>query len=107
MPSAPPAERRKHPRHTLNTGLHFLHEPSRRRLPGRCENISRGGLKMYVPAGTPVKAGDSIQVSLSAPGRPEFSALGDKPLNASVVRVERQALLSTGHLAVGVRFMGG
>ena len=61
---------------------------------------------MYVPVAAPVRLGDYLQVTLGATGRPEFSGLGDNPLGASIVRVDRDSLLSDGHLAVGVRFMG-
>lgn len=105
MSSAPSAERRKHPRRPLKTGVQFYHDLSRRRVPGRCEDISQGGMKMYIPATTPIRAGDSIRISLGAPARPEFSVLGEAPISASVVRVDRSSLLSAGYLAVGVRFM--
>jgi hypothetical protein len=105
MPATEEAERRKHPRYPLNTGLHFNHGPSHRRLPGRCENISESGLKMHVPATSPIKPGDSIQLSLGAHHRPEFAVLGDRPVDASVVRVNRHDMLTTGCLEVGVKFM--
>ena len=105
MSSPQDTERRKHARYPLNTGLHFYHEPTKRDVPGRCEDISQGGLKMFVPAKTPVKAGDSLQVRVGALDRPEFALLSDQPVDASVVRVDRQALLSRGHLAVGVKFI--
>ena len=98
-------ERRQHARYPLSTGLHLYHAPTKRSLPGRCENISQGGLKMLIPARTPVKAGDSLQVRVGAMDRPEFAALSDKPVDASVVRVDRRALLTAGHLAVGVKFI--
>jgi len=100
----PITERRKHPRHPLNTGMQFYHGPSRRDIPGRCVDISRGGLMMQVPMTSPVKAGDSLQVSLGAHNRPEFLSLSDKPLDASVVRVDRHPMLKSGTIAVGVKF---
>lgn len=100
-----PAERRKHARYPLTTGVEFYHEPSHQDLPARCTDVSQGGLRMYVPVATPIRAGDSVRLTLGALGRPEFSGLGEEPLNASIVRVDRHALLSSGHLAVGVRFM--
>ena len=105
MPSPTDTERREHARYPLSTGLHFYHEPTKRYVPARCENISQGGLKMFVPARTPVKAGDSLQVRVGATDRPEFAMLSDQPLDTSVVRVDRQALLTSGHLAVGVKFI--
>ena len=106
MCPAKSVERRQHDRYPLTTGVQFYHEPSHRDLPARCSDISQGGMKMYVPAATPVRAGDSVRVVLGALDRPEFAGLGETPLGASIVRVDRRALLSDGHLAVGVRFMG-
>jgi len=105
MAPAPVADRRQHARYPLATSVQFHHSPSRRDIPGRCADISRSGMKMYVPAATPVRPGDPIQVTLGSTGRPEFSALADGPVPASIVRVDRNALLASGHLAVGVRFM--
>ena len=85
--------------------MHFYHEPTKRDMPGRCEDISDGGLKMFVPARTPVKAGDSLQVRVGAMDRPEFALLSDRPVDASVVRVDRQAFLTRGDVAVGVKFI--
>ena len=102
MPSPPDTERRKHARYPLSTGLHFYHEPTKRDVPARCENISQGGLKMFVPVRTPVKAGDSLRVALSdAPDE-----VGEGPLDATAIRVDRNQLLTAGHIAVGMEFKG-
>ncbi|HUU30803.1 MAG TPA: PilZ domain-containing protein [Phycisphaerae bacterium] len=99
-----PSERRTHPRYPLATGVEFYHGPSQRQFPGRCSNISLGGLKMYVPAATPVRPGQPIRLSIGAVRRPEFSRLGAGPVEATIVRVDRQAMIDEGDLAVGVRF---
>lgn len=104
MNAKAPAERRKHPRHPLATRVDVFHGPSQRAFPGRCVNISTGGLMMYVPAATPVQPGHPIRLTLGFVGRPEFAGLGDGPVDATIVRVDRDALLTSGHLAVGVRF---
>ena len=106
MGAAPSVDRRKHPRHPLATSVQFHHGMSQREFPGRCVDISKGGMLMYVPAATPLRAGDSVRVTLGSVGRPEFANLGDRPLDATVVRVDRKAMLNIGHVAVGVRFMG-
>ena len=106
MPPAPAIERRKHARHPLPTRVQFHHEASRRDFPARCVDISGGGMLMFVPTAAPLKAGDSLRLTLGAVSRPEFSELGDGPMDASVVRVDRQALLRAGQLAVAVRFLG-
>jgi len=104
MNAARSKERREHPRYPLATSVQFYHGPSQRDFPGRCINISLGGMLMYVPAATPVQPGQPIRLAMGGASRPEFSRLDGRPLDATIVRVDRGALLSEGHLAVGVRF---
>ena len=104
MTAKPSVERRQHRRFPLTTSVQFYHAPSQRDFPGRCADISAGGMLMYVPATTPLQPGHSIRLSLASVNRPEFANLGDSPVEATIVRVDRQALLQAGHLAVGLRF---
>ena len=104
MSPSPAIERRKHQRCPLPARVRFHHSPSRRDWPGRCVDISHGGMLMYVPATVPVQPGHPIQVKMDAIGRPEYAALDGKDVPATVVRVDRHALVSMGHVAVGVRF---
>ncbi len=97
-------ERRQHPRHPLATSVQFYHGPSQRDFPGRCTNISHGGLLMYVPAVSPVQPGQPIRLTVGGISRPEFAGLSERPIDATIVRVDRGVLLRSGHLAVGVRF---
>lgn len=97
-------DRRKYPRHPLPTSVLFYHGPSQHDYPGRCVDISVGGLLMYVPAKVPVQPGHILRLTVGSVNRPEFSGLSEKPIDATVVRVERGKFVSTGHLAVGVRF---
>ncbi len=97
-------ERRVHPRHPLLTSVQVFHGPSQRDFPGRCVDISAGGMCMYVPAATPIQPGQPIRLTVGSVSRPEFAGLSEKPIDATIVRVDRDALLKTGHLAVGVRF---
>ncbi len=98
------AERRKHPRYPLATTVQFYHCPSRREFPARSLDISDGGVLLYVPAAVPVAPGQPIQLKLGAHSRPEFARLSDRPLEATIVRVDRCRMLNDGHLPVGVRF---
>lgn len=107
MSAAPTADRRKYARHPLATSVQVYHAPSRREYPGRCVDISAGGMMLYMPATTPVQPGHAVRLALGAVPRPEFAALGDGPVEATIVRVDRQKLLSLGHLAVGLRFHAG
>jgi len=104
MAAKPSLERRQHQRFPLTTSVQFHHAPSQRDFPGRCADISTGGMLLHVPATTPLQPGHSIRLSLASVTRPEFANLGDNPVDATVVRVDRQALLQAGHLAIGVRF---
>ena len=107
MDATPKADRRRHQRYPLATSLQFYHGPSQRDFPGRCVDISKGGLLMYVPVVTPVQPGQAIQLAVGSVSRPEFAGLSETPLDATVVRVDRHAILSSGQLAVGVRFQAG
>ena len=59
---------------------------------------------MYVPASVPVVPGQPIRLTIGSHSRPELAGLSDRPLDATIVRVDRGKMLSFGHLPVGVRF---
>jgi hypothetical protein len=101
------AERRRHQRFTAANNVRFVHLPSHGSFPGRCANISAGGLMMYVPAATPVQPGQAVRLTVGESGPGELVSFGRKQFDATVVRVDRRALLTGGHLAVGVRFDQG
>jgi len=98
------SDRRKHLRHPLATTVQFFHGPSRREYPARSVDISQGGMLMYLPASVPVARGQGIRLTIGSHGRPELAELSNRPLAATVVRVDRRRLLELGHLPVGVRF---
>jgi hypothetical protein len=104
MSEAASTERRLHPRYPLVTSVEFFHGPSQRAFPARCANISLGGLKMYVPAATPVRPGQPIRLAIDGLNRPEFAPLGQGAVDGTIVRVDRQAMIHEGDLAIGVRF---
>ncbi len=97
-------DRRKHRRHPLSTTIQFYHAPSQREIPARSIDISTGGMLMYVPAATPAQPGQPICLSIGGGDRPEFAVNGEEPIDATIVRVNRHALLRTGYLAIGVKF---
>ena len=88
----------------MATTVQFYHGPSRREYPARSVDISHGGMLMYVPAGVPVARGQPIRLTIGSHGRPELAGLGNKPLDATIVRVDRKGMIELGHLPVGVRF---
>lgn len=104
MIDSPLRERRISPRYQLATGIRFLHDPSQRDFPARCVDISKSGLMMYVPVAAPVKPGQTVRLTLGGIDTQQLAGLSGTPIEGTIVRVDRQALLADGHLAVGVRF---
>jgi len=59
---------------------------------------------MYVPAAAPVRPGQTVRLTLGQVDLPELAGLSAARVEAQIVRVDRNALLAEGHLAVAVRF---
>ena len=95
------SERRTYPRQASSANVEFLHHPTRRRFPGRCLDISRGGLLMYVPATAPLQVGHELDLTVTGDAGEYVPARG---IRGEIVRVNRQALISAGQVAVGVKF---
>ena len=104
MNSVQEKERRKYHRFPLATGISFFHGSARRNFPGRSVDISESGLLMSVPPATPVQVGQYIRVSVAAVSRPEFAGHTGKPRDATIVRVDRDHLLDSGRISIGVKF---
>ena len=100
--SATDNEPRQHTRYPMSTGLQFHHGPSKREVPARSVDVSETGMLMYVPATTPVRTGQAVYVHLAGIGR--RSASGDGPVQATIVRVDREQMTSKGYLGIGLRF---
>ena len=105
MPKSPASERREHPRLAVQAGVRFYHIASRREFPGRTTNLSSGGLWMYVPPDAPLRAGQGIRFlelpqSLGGATLPKLQL----PLDAAILRVDREALAATGQIGIAVRF---
>ena len=98
------ADRRLYVRYPMATTVEFYHGPSRRYFRAQTVDISAGGVLMYVPASAPVAPGHPIRLTIGSRNRPELAGLSSRPLDATVVRVDRQRMLSHGMLPVGVRF---
>ena len=99
-------ERRLYRRYPLTESVEFFHAPTRRNFPASCRDISRGGMLMYVPATTPVAPGQSVRLRVADGLVPPVAELGGQVIHATVVRVDRRALLAGGHVALAVRFVG-
>ena len=104
MQAMPKADRRRHQRQPLAASVQFFHAPSQREFPGRCVDMSEGGLCMYVPVAAPVQAGQPIRLKIGSVSRPEMAAFGGRSLDATIVHVDREALVTMGQLSVGVKF---
>ncbi len=104
MSATPSTERRRHPRYPLATSVQFFHAKSQRDFPGRSVDVSSGGMLMFVPATTPLHAGQTIRLNLSTMPQMHAERAAGGPQDATVIRVDRNALLSAGHIAVGVQF---
>lgn len=98
------AERRQYQRFPMTTGVMCYHEPSGRDIPVRSQDISAGGMKLFLPPTAPVRAGHGVYVDLGGIARPELLGRGDEPIPATIVRVDRSTLTTDGHLVVGIRF---
>ena len=105
MSQARSAERRRATRYTVGTRIQFYHDPTQRDFPGRTVDISSGGLLMYVPATVPVHPGQTVKVCVGTGGKPQFADLSQRPIHATIVRVDRNPLLAVGNIAVGVQFV--
>jgi c-di-GMP-binding flagellar brake protein YcgR len=95
-------ERRQHARYPMATGIQFHHGPSKREVPARSVDVSETGMLMYVPATTPVRAGQSVYVNMTTLGSKSSANAG--PVHATIVRVDRGAMTSKGYLGIGLRF---
>ena len=95
-------ERRRHARYPMSTSLQLHHGPSKREVPARAVDVSESGMLMYVPATTPVRAGQAVYVNLAGVrGKP---VTGAAPVQATIVRIDRAEMTSKGYLGIGVRF---
>ena len=104
MIDGPIKERRLSPRYDAATGVRFFHEPTSRDFPGRCVNLSTGGMLMHVPAAVPVRPGQAVRLTLGQVDLPPLAGLSAAEIEARIVRVDRTALLAEGRLAVAIRF---
>jgi len=59
---------------------------------------------MYVPATTPVRAGQPISLNVGAISGREFGRVGAGPIQATIVRVDRGKMTASGHVGIGVKF---
>ena len=97
-------ERRQHRRYTVQAASRVLHDASGRNFPCQCTDISVGGAYLAVPATMPVRVGHTVRLSGADHFTEQVTDLLGGDLAATVVRVDREALLTTGHVIIAVRF---
>jgi hypothetical protein len=68
-------------------------------------DISESGLMMYVPISTPVKAGQTVRLTMSGIKEGKYVSMNDQPMEAMIVRVARHGLLKIGRITVAVEFI--
>jgi hypothetical protein len=77
-------------------------------FPARCQDISRGGMLVFLPSTAPLKEGQAVTLEVGQmleDALPDpLPAFAGQYIQATVARVDRRAILTTGHLVVGVRF---
>ena len=100
-----PVERRTHPRRRIVAGLQLRHQQSGLSFPCRCVDISPGGARLAVPPTMPVRAGHTVVIDGLAAAAPDL-AFPPAAGAAEVVRVDRECLVTQGHLVIAVRFDG-
>jgi c-di-GMP-binding flagellar brake protein YcgR len=100
------AERRTHPRHAVARSVQFWHAPSRRSFPARSADLSLGGMKVCLPAAVPAIPGHAVRLRIGEAdgGAGDLLGLAGRDLDATIVRVDRNALLAEGYVTVGVQF---
>lgn len=104
MADAAPVDRRQHERHSFEVTCRLAHDRSRRSFPCRCVDASAGGAKLLVPATMPVRAGHVVHIEPAEATTDPVRGFGEGEVTATVVRVDRQSLLTHGHVVVGVSF---
>jgi len=97
-------ERRVHRRYSVQAASRVMHDASGRSFPCQCTDISAGGARLAVPATMPVRVGHTVRVSGADSFTEQVTDLAGGELVADVVRVDREALLTTGYVIVAVRF---
>lgn len=106
MELTPQAERRAHPRHAVAQSVQFWHAPSRRSFPARSADLSQGGIKVCLPAAVPAITGQAVRLRIgeSASAGDNLLGLAGRDLDATIVRIDRNALMKDGYVTVGLQF---
>ena len=104
MANSVPTERRVDPRRNGGFAAQLFHGDSGRYFPCRSVDLSDSGAQFFVPATMPVRVGHVVRLDLAAEAWEIAAELMGRDLDATVVRVDREALLTTGHISIGITF---
>jgi hypothetical protein len=99
-----PIERRAHPRLPIPAGLTVEHAASKRSFPARTADLSVSGVAMFVPPTAPVQAGQEVDITFGWFADDTLGDFATQTHKAIIVRVDREPLLTKGHIEVGARF---
>ncbi len=99
-----PVERRRHHRYSIQAASRLGHALSGHDYPCRCLDISAGGALLAAPATMPVRAGHAVCLTGAGTFAEQVASLTGEELAATVIRVDRETLLTDGHITVAVRF---
>ncbi len=107
MIDAPSAERRQHRRIPRVVNVEIEHPAAGCNIPARTLDISDGGMLVSVPPTAPVTEGQPVSIRASQNALPRLPKNSDpssrETLDATIVRVDRNALLASGQLQVGIK----
>ena len=106
MANTAPIERRRDARQAVRLTARVAHEPSGRDFPCQVVDASPGGARLLVPVTMPVSVGHCVHVDPGGTIAEQVAAWTGRDLGATVVRVDRESLLSAGRITVGLRLNG-
>ena len=107
--TTPKFENRRANRFEVDCSLRFSHLPSSKTLRSRCLNISESGVLLLIPMHIPVIEGQNVEIHFSNNALNQILNAGiNSPGNtfqATVTRIDRQALLEEAGIRVGLEFI--
>ena len=99
-------ERRATVRAATPAAAELTHPVSGKPVAARCRDVSRGGAGLILPARFPVRIGQTVSLAvIDAPDADDLGCFDSDTRPATVVRIDRESFLASGHVAVGVAFV--
>ena len=105
MSASESKDRRAAIRVATTAAAKLTHPVSGRAIPARCRDLSRSGAGLILPAGFPVRIGQTISLAIAdVPDSSDLGSFDSDVRGARVVRVDRGSFLAEGRTFVGVAF---